>query len=104
MKAMASEMNSPAYKKVGLRIGQRALTKMASSTLARMAKNASALTSQVVPNSRLKLTMLRVSSSRNATPSTKKCGLNRRIDVPVARAPMATAANAPTRITPSARR
>ena len=66
--------------------GSAQLMKMASSTLARMPKKASALTSQVVPNSRLKLTRLRVSSSRNAMPSTKKCGLNRRMLVPVTRA------------------
>ena len=48
------------------------------------AEEGNALTSQVVPNSRLKLTRLRVSSSRNAMPRTKKWGLNRRKLVPVA--------------------
>src|SRR3990172_6882468 len=48
--------------------------RMASRTLARMAKKASALTIQVVPKRRLKLTRLRVSSNRKAGPSTKKGG------------------------------
>jgi len=43
-----------------------------------------------------KLVMLRVLSSRKATPRTKKCGLNeRRSDVPVKRAAAITASSAP---------
>jgi hypothetical protein len=77
---------------------------MANRTDASIAKKAIALTIHVVPNSRLKLTRLRVSSSRNATPRTKKCGLNRRMLVPVTRAAAATASAAPRRITPRAAR
>ena len=69
-----------------------------------MAKKASALTIQVVPKRRLKLTRLRVSSNRKAVPSTKKWGLKRRSEVPVARAPASTAARAASRMTPSATR
>ncbi len=56
---------------------------IASNTLARIAKNTSALTSHVVPNRRLNIARLRVSSNRNAMPSTKKWGLNLRIEVPL---------------------
>ena len=48
------------------RIFSREFTRIATRTLARMAKKASALTSQVVPKSRLKLTRLRVSRSMKA--------------------------------------
>ncbi len=55
---------------------------MDASTESRIAKNTRALTTHVLPNSRPNETRLRVSSSRNAAPSRKKCGLNRRIDRP----------------------
>src|SRR5438093_12803175 len=48
---------------------------MASSTLARIAKKASAFTIHVEPNRSEKLTRLFVSRRRKATPRTKKCGL-----------------------------
>ena len=78
--------------------------KMATRTLPSTPKKAKALTSQVVPNSRLKLTRLRVSSSRNAIPRTKKWGLNRRKLVPVTFAARPTAISAPTRMMASATR
>ena len=85
-------------------MGKRALMRMATRTLARMAKKASALTIQVVPKSRLKLTRLRVSSSRKAVPRTKKCGLKRRMGVPVTRAAPSTATSAKPRMMASATR
>jgi hypothetical protein len=85
-------------------MGNFQLIRMASSTLARMAKNVSALTNQVVPNSRLKLTTLRVVNSRNAVPSTKKCGLNLRMVVPVTLAAKATQTTADNSTKPSAAR
>lgn len=60
------------------RTRQTELTPIAASTLPRMAKNARAFTTQGVPNNRLNVTELRVSSRRNATPSAKKCGLSPR--------------------------
>jgi hypothetical protein len=80
------------------------LTRIARSTLARMAKNAIALTSHVVPNRRLNETRLFVSSSRKATPRTKKWGLNRRWPERVTRIAPATEKSAKARRNPSARR
>ena len=92
--ATASATNSSPYSSPARRIRSRALTKIASSTDARIAKKASALTSHVEPNSSEKLTSDRVSSSRNAVPSTKKCGLKRRTEVPPTRAAPSTPSSA----------
>ena len=78
--------------------------KIAKRTEHRIPKKAKELTIQVVPKSRLKLVMLRVLSSRNATPSTKKCGLNLRMVVPVKRAARAIAISAPMSTSASATR
>ena len=77
---------------------------MAARTEARIAKNTSELTIQVEPKSRLNVTRLRVSSRRNATPRTKKCGLNRRNVVPLRCAPRAMSTSAHSSTTPSAMR
>ncbi len=88
----------------GIELGPVAFTTIEARTLARIAKNTKAFTTQVFPNRRPNVTKLRVSSRRKATPSTKKCGLNRRIDVCVARAAPATAVAAKSRTSPRARR
>jgi hypothetical protein len=58
------------------------LIPIAARTEASTAKKTRLLTIQVDPNRRLNVTRLRVSSRRNATPRTKKWGLNRRSEVP----------------------
>ncbi len=101
-KASPSEPSRPTYRSLVRLVRTRLATRIARRTLASTAKKTSALTSHVEPNNRLKVTMLRVSSSRNAIPSTKKCGLNRVRGVPLRLAPRAIISPAQARIRMSA--